>query len=323
MQAFSYEKAKGTKGDLLMTTALETWNACLLNAMALPGLPRLGVCPTDLRLRANLATIPQYDETVYYKNATAGGSSGGSSGASSSSGSSSSSSSSSSSEPYSNSTEHLSEYLTRTEVLHFARRVGYSAVSLNFTDYVYPKDNGTASGTVVPKITMQQAISKVLTGDAAKNSNTQIDPPKVYNDYILRKHNGLALWDKERKEKRNNWMDVLQLPYPRFDPIQRRLKRWDLEQYFEMGTLTVDPSNDYIGSITLKSGNEIAVLNKLQTEATVFYRGRPISKTTGKIDNSNRNRLLIVIREMVRKLTYIQMSNCIFGTMYLCILGTS
>ncbi len=71
-QADSYDPLKDTKGDLLMTTDIATWNACLLNAMALPSIPRLGSCPPEMQLREGLATIPLFDETLYYKADTGG-----------------------------------------------------------------------------------------------------------------------------------------------------------------------------------------------------------------------------------------------------------
>ena len=70
-QADAYDASKQTKGDLPLTTDLETWNACILNALALPGLPRLGPCPSDLQIRTGLANVPVFDETEYYATAAA------------------------------------------------------------------------------------------------------------------------------------------------------------------------------------------------------------------------------------------------------------
>lgn len=351
MHAYSYEKARGTKGDLSMTTSLEMWNACLLNALALPALPRLGRCPTDLRLRPYLNTIETYDEQDYYvavnKTSVAG------SGSSTSANSVSTneyldnigggSSSISGGQNYTNSSNaHLRATLTRTQLLHFSRRVGYSPVSMNFIDHIMPANatttdsgmlrrqlDGQERGSAVapetepllaeqleaepdlepsrvrrnseaqvsdsdasflltnPKITLQQAISKVLTGPAAIASNLIVDPPKAYNTYLIRKHGGIGLWSAKRRTERNNWQDVMQLPYPRYDPIERRLKRWKLEKYFDLSSITVDSMNDYHGSISIKPayvGKEIEILNQIQQEGTVFYQGRPVSKKTGKID---------------------------------------
>ena len=71
LHADAYDPSKSTKGDLTMTTDLETWNACLLNALALPALPRLSRCPQELQLRDNLATIPMFDETLYHATTSA------------------------------------------------------------------------------------------------------------------------------------------------------------------------------------------------------------------------------------------------------------
>ena len=57
---------ESSRGDVKLTTQIEKWNACILDALALPGLPRLGYCPDDLRLRPGLARIPEYREEDYY-----------------------------------------------------------------------------------------------------------------------------------------------------------------------------------------------------------------------------------------------------------------
>ena len=124
-QADAYDPSKNTKGDLLMTTDIESWNACLLQAMALPPIPRLGLCPPDMQIRDNLAEVPLFDEATYYK-AGAGSSP-------------SSPSGSTTPIPGDGDTSHLMTPLTATQVLHFARRVGYSTKSLGLEQYALPK----------------------------------------------------------------------------------------------------------------------------------------------------------------------------------------
>ncbi len=40
-------------------------------------------------------------------------------------------------------------------------------------------------------------------------------PPKVFVSYLRRSNVAVNLWSSERREKRNNWKDVLRIPYPR------------------------------------------------------------------------------------------------------------
>jgi hypothetical protein len=63
----SYNKTLETKGDMLMNTNVEAFNACLLDAHALPGLDRLGDCPDDMRLRDGLPTMPRFAEWRYWR----------------------------------------------------------------------------------------------------------------------------------------------------------------------------------------------------------------------------------------------------------------
>ncbi len=125
-QAYSYDPARQTKGDLLMTTDTATWNACLLNALALPALPRLGACPPEMQLRDNLSHVPVFDERKYYAaSAAGGGEASGSEGGSNLA----------PAIPGDGDTSHLTTPLTRSQVLHFARRIGYSVKSLGLEQY--------------------------------------------------------------------------------------------------------------------------------------------------------------------------------------------
>lgn len=99
-----------------MSADLLSWNACLLQALALPALPRLGECPDELLVRHKLNPVPVFDETIYYSTSLPGGglSSPGGSGDGGGDGS----------IPVEGDTSHLTRQMTRSEVLHFARRGG-------------------------------------------------------------------------------------------------------------------------------------------------------------------------------------------------------
>ena len=211
--ADAYDASKSTKGDLEMKTDLETWNACLLNALALPALPRLSTCPPELRLRDGLSVVPMFDEALYYAPTEEH----------------------SSSPPVipmpsspppamtgDGDRSHLTTALSRSQVLHFARRVGFSAKSLGLERYLLP----SSANASLPSLTLQQGISLALAPNNTNLGNGDgAPPPKVYVDYVPRQHNPIKLWSRERREKRNNWGDLMKIPYPRYDPIQRRLKR--------------------------------------------------------------------------------------------------
>ena len=123
----TYDPAKRTKGDLLMTTDTATWNSCILNALALPTLPRLGSCPPEMQLRDGLSQVPTFDERRYYASSSAASSAispGGGNEVSST--------------PWlagDSNVSHLSTPMTRSQILHFARRVGYSVKSLGLDKY--------------------------------------------------------------------------------------------------------------------------------------------------------------------------------------------
>ena len=254
---------KEAKGDLIMRTDVETWNACLLNALALPALPRLGLCPPDLQLREGLASIPMYDETYFYKLSDSRGAA--------------PAASASSSPGEVVDTSHLKTPLTRSELLHISRRIGFSPKSLNLEAHL----NGSK-----PALTLQQVIQRALAPE-----NTQLGyngkwvrPPKVYANFLKRSNVAVNLWSSERREKRNNWKDVLRIPYPRYDTIQRRLKRWSLEKFFDMSSLFVNPENEVDGSLQVHAsynGREEEILDQLTANATVFYRAPAISLSEG------------------------------------------
>lgn len=113
---------KANKGDLSLITELVSWNACLLKAMASPGLPRLGECPAALELRNGLATIPEFRDTDYVADAGRD-----------------------TLQPETYlvfeaedvvNKRHLTVPLTQDQVLHVARRVGFSPKSLGLNDYL-------------------------------------------------------------------------------------------------------------------------------------------------------------------------------------------
>jgi len=215
-----------------------------------------------LKLRDNLADIPIFDETLYYGSTVSGALTQGSSSPATQAIGSSPSSPSTSPD-----TTHLTSLLTRDEVLHFARRVGYSIKSLGLEKYFMNYSARTAH--TLPALTLQQAISLALSPENTQlgYNGAQVPQPKEYIQYKFRVGNPIKLWSKERREKRNNWPDIFRTMYPRYDPIERRLKRWNLEKFFNMNSLTVDPSNPHIGSLEVKSeymGHEEQVTMRAQ-----------------------------------------------------------
>jgi len=259
--------------SVIVNTDLLSWNACILQALALPALPRLGVCPDELLIRDQLSPVPVFDEKLYYSSSTPGGGSSPDGGGGDGGGD--------GSIPGEGDTSHLTRQMTRSEVLHFSRRVGYSPKSLGLDAYILPgaaAPEGNTS-TYETNLTLQDAISMAISAENLALNTT--GRPKVYWNYKERiLANGLALWSQERRVKRNNWDDLLRLPYPRHDPIERRLQRWQIEEYFDMNTLVV-PSDELLGSIELKAssiGLENEILQKIHERVTIFFYPLPISK---------------------------------------------
>ena len=140
-----YDEAVDARGNLLKTYDIETYNACLLNALALPHLPRLGAqCREELRFRNNLATIDAYYEQNFY--AASPTASGGVAVAETAQ----------EAALTSDNTAHLHIPMTRTDILHFARRVGYSIRSID-PDLV----SGASS-----QLTLNEAISQLLSSES-------------------------------------------------------------------------------------------------------------------------------------------------------------
>ena len=121
-------------------------------------------------------------------------------------------------------------------------------------------------------------------------NGTHVPPPKIYSAYRRRSHNGMrGLWSKEKREKRNNWNDLLALPYPRYDPIQRRLVRWGVAHYFDLDSLSVNPENIVDGSIAVKAeyaGREDEILMHIYKEVTLFFYPLPTSYSKGSTDHT-------------------------------------
>eukprot|EP00392_Amoebophrya_sp_AT5.2_P007706 g7721.t1 len=265
----AYDTSKGTRGDLRMITNLVTFDACLLDSLALPGLTRLGTCPEEMRLRDNLNLIPPFNETAYVKLVTLTGAA---------------SASDYLAGDYNSS--HLQNPLTVAQVHHIARRFGYSTNTLNWrAKYV---DNATEMNETT-NLTLQAAIAEVLStqnvesttkgGDAALKLN------KAYLNFQRRHHDAVKLWTQEARDRTNVWNEVLRLPYPRRDSVSIRLERWNISHFFDLTTFTStadDPSDPHrterTGSLSLKpeyTMQEGLVLDAIQTAATVFFRAYP------------------------------------------------
>ncbi len=172
---------------------------------------------------------------------------------------------------------HLKTPLTRAELLHISRRIGFSPKSLHLEEHLnYSK----------PALTLQQVIQRALAPENTQlgYQGAEVRPPKVFVSYLRRSNVAVNLWSSERREKRNNWKDVLRIPYPRVDSIRRRLGRWGLESAFEMTSLYVNPDNELDGALQVHAsylGREEEILDQLTANATLFYRAPAISRSTG------------------------------------------
>lgn len=250
----SYNQTLGTKGDLRMTTDIEAFNACVLDALGLPGLWRLGDCPSEMRLRANLGNVPRFDETLYYADSVASGGSGTGSG--------------NANLAWDGNKAYLDKTLTSAEVLHFSRRVGYSPKSLGLEDHLASNYSGAG-------ITLREAISVLL---ADENIQQGLDAtPKVYVNYQYRRTTPINLYSETLWDA-NVWQDVHELPYPRVDTFEARVSRWGMEGFFDMASLSVTAGGmeglAYHGAVALNSeyvGREGVVLQEIKAQATVFH----------------------------------------------------
>ena len=233
---------KESRGDIPVITPIELWNSCILDAMALPGLTRLpGPCPAEMRLRNNLpGPLPVFNETVFentnivFTKQT-------------------STSVSASSLKYAastRSTQHLDGKLTGDQILHVSRRVGFSPRSLNLKQFIFPgnplQNDGVSNATAAANktITLRSLIQKLLPATGGLDTRNKpygtLDnkdllakgyplhvlsqteyPRKVYYSMNVRKFRTLSLWTQVRRDWRNNWDDLLAMPYPYYDPIER------------------------------------------------------------------------------------------------------
>eukprot|EP00854_Cymbomonas_tetramitiformis_P013729 gene13729-16225_t len=250
----SYNQTLGTKGDLRMTTDIEAFNSCVLDAMGLPGLWRLGDCPPEMRLRANLGTVPRFDETQYYADSAASGGSGAAPG--------------NDGLAWDGGKAYLDETLTSAEVLHFSRRVGYSAKSFGLEEHLASNYSGAG-------LTLRDALSELL-GDETILQGLDATP-KVYANYQYRRTTPINLYS-ETLWSADVWQDVHELPYPRVDTFEARAGRWGMEGFFDMASLSVTADGmeglAYHGAVALASeyvGREGEVLREIQTQATVFH----------------------------------------------------
>jgi len=162
-------------------------------------------------------------------------------------------------------------------LLHISRRIGFSPKSLNLEAHLnYSK----------PALTLQDVIQRALAPENTQlgYQGAEVRPPKFFVNFLKRSNVAVNLWSSERREKRNNWKDVLRIPYPRDDSIWNRLRRWGLEKFFDMASLSVNPNNENDGSLQVHAsylGREEEILDQLTANATVFYRAPAISLSTG------------------------------------------
>jgi hypothetical protein len=113
-------------------------------------------------------------------------------------------------------------------------------------------------------------------------------PAKIYSNYQQRQLVPMRLWSEERRKKRNNWRDLMRLPYPRYDPVQWRAKRCGIEEYFDWGALVVNPENQLDGTLRVKSshvGREDEILERIKEAFTIFFYPIPVGTREGSFDH--------------------------------------
>eukprot|EP00854_Cymbomonas_tetramitiformis_P003337 gene3337-4195_t len=250
--ADSYNKSLGTKGDLQMKTDIEAFNACVLDAMGLPGLWRLGDCPSEMRLRENLTNVPRFEESRYYATATADNE--GAVFAETST--------------WNGNKSYLSDPLTRAEVLHVSRRIGFSPKSLGLDQYLPTNYTGAMP-------TLGEVISQLL---GEENLNKGLNRSlEIYHDYQYRNTQKINLYNSKLRAS-NIWRHLHKLPYPRQDRFEQRVRRWRMERFFDMASVAVTAGGRggmlYEGSVNITSefvGREGEILQEIQQRATSFY----------------------------------------------------
>ncbi len=96
--------------------------------------------------------------------------------------------------------EHLDVPLSRSEVIHFARRVGYSIKSLGLSQYVIPRED-----TVHEQLTLKEAITKLLSEEnLAKGLGQELPPHIMYKNRM----SFWVIWNQEQREKGNHWETI-------------------------------------------------------------------------------------------------------------------
>ena len=113
-----------------------------------------------------------------------------------------------------------------------------------------------------PILTLQQGISRAL--DMASQPLVML--AKVYSNYQQRQMTSMKLWSQERREKRNNWRDLTRLPYPRYDPAQRRARRYAIEEYFDWEAFVVEKENHLTGTLHVKTSHVGKTSRKVSRE---------------------------------------------------------
>ncbi len=154
---------------------------------------------------------------------------------------------------------------------------------------IEPNITSNAS-TLQPSLTLQAGIRLALAPEntVLGHGGTRMPAAKIYSSYTKRAHFGMRLWSKDRREKRNNWKDLVALPFPRYEPIERRLERWNLTRYFDMSSLVVDDTG-VSGSLPVRAeyaGREDQVLLHISNTVTIFFYPRPVSWEKGTFDGS-------------------------------------
>ena len=86
--------------------------------------------------------------------------------------------------------------LSRTEIMHFARRVGYSIKSLGLVDYLAPSDG------IMKQLTLKEAIGKLLSRENLDHGLSQEMPSHILYQNRVK---FWVIWSQESREKGNHW----------------------------------------------------------------------------------------------------------------------
>lgn len=173
-------------------------------------------------------------------------------------------------------TEHLKQLMNRDQILNYARRVGFSKKSFGLEPYLRDPTK---------TLTVKKAIQLTLNPSAedlalASHTATTTLGPRGFEKWRHADMYRLNLYDQKLRETKNNWGDLLKVPYPLWDTEDARLQRWGITKYF-VGGKCCNIKNKYVGS-----EGEGQIRSDIQTAATMFYKPRFYNKNSKKMDGA-------------------------------------